>query len=164
MTEPLQDPANTITSSYRSMTMTVDAISIAALLGSFATQGKAGADNGVSVSLFAIGGLGAVYGVPIIHGVRGHWARGVASWMIRESTMGVGMLVAVSTAPCTREQWFCGLDRISPGMAGGLVVASVIDAVFLTDEKQQRAPTGTAWTPLLAPGRGGGTIGVAATF
>jgi hypothetical protein len=161
LTEPIDV---TPTTSYRAVTMTVDAIAIAALLGSFATQGKPGPDNGLSLSLFAIGSLGGVYAVPIIHGTRGHGARGFASWLLREGTVTAGVAVALGTASCKPEVLICGLDRVGPGATAGLIVASVIDAVFLSGETEQRPTAGTAWSPLLAPARGGGTVGLATAF
>jgi hypothetical protein len=161
LTEPIDV---TPTTSYRAETITVDAIAIAALLGSFATQGKAGPDNGLSLSLFAIGSLGGVYAVPIIHGTRGHGARGVASWLVREGAVGAGVMAALGTSSCKPQVLICGLDRVGPAATAGLIVASVIDAVFLSTEKEQRPVTGTTWSPLLAPSRGGGTVGLAAAF
>jgi hypothetical protein len=152
------------TTSYRAVTITVDAIAIAALLGSLATQGKAGPDNGLSLSLFAIGGLGGVYAVPIIHGVHGHGARGVASWLVREGAVAAGAMAALGSASCKPYE-ICGLDRVDFGVAAGLIVGSVIDAVFLSGSSdKERPPTGTTWSPALAPTRGGGTVGLAAAF
>lgn len=149
--------------SYRSLTITVDAIAIAALLGSFATQGKEGPDNGVSVSLFGIGALGGVYVVPIIHATRGHGKRGLASWLVRQGTVGAGLMVGMGTASC-RSELLCGVDRAVPGAAAGLIIASVIDAVLLSREPEQCAPAGPTWSPVLAPARGGGTVSLAAAF
>ena len=147
--EPAQPAPEPETTSYRAYTMTADAISIAALAGSFASEGAHGGDS-------------AATGPLIIHGIRGHGGRAVASWLLREGAMGAGMIIGVASATCTPDQWFCGLDRLGPGLLGGLIVASVIDAAFLTDETHEAATA--SWTPVLAPRQGGGTIGLAAAF
>jgi hypothetical protein len=162
LTDPIQ-PTVEVTSSYRSITMTVDALSIAALLGGFASEGKDGRDTDLTGPLYTAGALGGLFVTPIIHGIRGHGLRAVGSFLLRDGAMGVGAMIAVETATCGPQEWFCGLDRIGPGMLAGLVAASALDAAFLTDETEQR-PVGVAWTPILAPARGGGTLGVAATF
>ena len=163
---PLEDPANTVTTSYRAITLSVDAASIAAVFGGYALLDKRNEvpSNNVAGALMVVGVLTGAYAVPIIHGVRGHGMRALASWLIRDGAMGVGGMVGLATAQCSPQEWFCGLDRIAPGMAGGLVIASVIDAALLTDEKEQRPAAGTTWSPLLAPARGGGTVGLAAAF
>jgi hypothetical protein len=163
----VEDSPSEPPSSYRALTITVDAIAIAALLGSFATQGKEGPDNGLSVSLFAIGSLGGVYTVPILHATHGHGKRGVASWLVREGAVGAGVMFGLASASCKNEFEICGLNRVGPGATAGLIVASVIDAVFLSGETEQRpsvGPAGTTWSPSLAPTRGGGTLGLAAAF
>jgi hypothetical protein len=162
---PLEDPANTVTTSYRAITLSVDAASIAAAFGGYALLDKRNEvpSNNFAGGLMVVGVLTGAYAVPIIHAARGHGMRALASWLIRDGAMGVGGMVGIATAQCSPQEWFCGLDRIGPGMAGGLVLASVIDAALLTDEKEQR-PAGATWSPLLAPARGGGTVGFAAAF
>jgi hypothetical protein len=163
LTEPVQ-PTVEVTTSYRSITMTADALSIAACLGGFASEDKNGMDSNLTGSLYVTCILGAGFATPIIHGIRGHGMRAIGSYLIRSGSATVGMVVGIATADCARDDWFCGFDRIIPGMVGGLVVASVIDAAFLTDETEVRPVGGVAWTPVVAPARGGGTIGVSASF
>ena len=160
--EPAQPAPEPETPSYRAYTMTADAISIAALVGSFASEGANGGDSAATGPLMFLGVLGGAWAAPIIHGIRGHGGRAVASWLLREGAMGAGMIIGVASATCTPDQWFCGLDRLGPGLLGGLIVASVIDAAFLTDETHEAATA--SWTPVLAPRQGGGTIGLAASF
>jgi len=162
LTEPIR-PTVEVTTSYRSITMTADALSLAAVLGGFASEGKNGEDSDLTGPLYMVGMLGGMFATPIIHGIRGHGARAIGSFLLRDGAAGVGAMIGVATASCTPQEWFCGLDRIGPGMLAGLAVASAIDAAFLTDETEQR-PVGVAWTPILAPARGGGTLGIAATF
>jgi hypothetical protein len=163
---PLEDPANTVTTSYRAITLSVDAVAVAAAFGGWALLDKRNEvpSNNFAGGLMVTGVVIGAYAVPIIHAVRGHGMRALASWLLRDGAMGFGAMVGLATAQCSPQEWFCGIDRIGPGMAGGLVIASVIDATLLTDEKEQRPAVGTTWSPLLAPARGGGTLGLAAAF
>lgn len=163
---PLAEPAQpeTVTTSYRTSTLVADGLSIAAIAASFASEGPNGRDRAVTGPLLVAGVIGGAWLTPIIHGVRGHGGRAVGSWLLREGAMGLGMIIGVSTANCMGSgDLFCGLDRLGPGLLGGLVVASVLDAAFLTDETHERAPAAT-WSPVIAPRQGGGTVGVAASF
>ncbi len=63
---------------------------------------------------------------------------------------------------CRPGEWFCGLDRMGPGMVAGLALAMAIDSIWLTDEHAPR-PQAT-WTPVVAPHPGGGTVGFAASW
>ena len=161
---PQQEPAQpqVETTSYRGSTLFADSLSIAAIVGSFASEGPNGQDRSVTGPLLVAGVIGGAWITPIIHGVRGHGGRAVASWLLREGAMGIGMIVGVETARCS-DQFLCGLDRLGPGLVGGLIVASVLDAAFLTDETHERAPA-PSWSPILAPRQGGGTVGIAASF
>jgi hypothetical protein len=163
---PLEDPPNTVTTSYRAITMSVDVAAVAAAFGGYALLDKRNdtPGNNFAGGLMVVGVLTGAYAVPIIHAARGHKMRAFTSWLLRDGAMGFGGMVGLVTAQCSSLELFCGLDRIGPGMAGGLVVASLIDAALLTDEKEQRPPTGTTWSPLLAPSRCGGTVGLAAAF
>jgi hypothetical protein len=162
---PLDDP-NTVTTSYRAITLSVDAASIAAAFGGYALLDKRNEvpSNNFAGGLMVAGVLAGAYVVPIIHAARGHGMRALGSWLLRDGAMGFGGMIGIATAQCSSQELFCGLDRIGPGMAGGLVIASVIDAALLTDEKEQRPVAGTTWSPLVAPARGGGTLGLAAAF
>jgi hypothetical protein len=165
-TEPAGEPTAEAEPSYRAYTMTADALSIAAMAGSFAAEGPNGRDSNASAGLLVVGMLGGAYASPIIHGVHGHGSRAIASWLIRQGAMGVGMIVGVETASCGSDAFLCGLDRLGPGALGGLVVASVIDAAILHDrgDDHPARATGTAWAPVVAPRSGGATVGFAAAF
>ena len=162
---PLAEPAQpeTVTTSYRAQTMVADGLSIAAILGSFASEGPGGRDSSVTGPLLVAGLIGGAWITPIIHGVRGHAGRAVGSWLLREGAMGLGAIIGVASASCSADAFLCGFDRIGPGLVAGLVVASVLDAAFLTDETHERAPA-SSWSPVIAPRQGGGTIGFAASF
>lgn len=151
------------TTSYRAFTMAADGISIASVLGSFVTEGPDGRDTKASNTLLVLGLVGGSFATPIIHAVRGHGGRAVASYLIRTGAMTIGGLAGIASASCSSGTDSCGLDRIGPGVVGGLIVASVIDAAFLTDETTERLATST-WSPVIAPRHGGGTVGIAAAF
>ncbi len=166
---PRTEPAGAAPeASYRATTMTADALCIASMLGSFASEGPGGRDSAATGPLLAAGVIGGAWVSPIIHGLHGHGGRAVASWLIRQGAMGAGMIVGLETASCSPDEWFCGLDRIGPGALGGLVVASLIDAALLHDDDSERPARTTqasgAWAPIVAPRSGGATLGFAASF
>jgi hypothetical protein len=157
---PPPPPAEEVTS-YRTWTLTSDAASLGLMLGSFASEGPDGRDTSMSSTLLSVGLAGAFLGTPIIHAARGHWARAGGSLLMRWGLAGVGMMIGMSTQNCASGDAFCHLDGIGPGILGGLVVASLIDAVALTEERRAPAPS---WTPQVAAGRSAVSLGFAAHF
>jgi hypothetical protein len=157
---PVSPPAEEVTS-YRTWTLASDAASLGLMLGSFAAEGPNGRDTSTSSTLLAVGLGGAFLGAPIIHAARGHWARAGGSLAMRWALAGAGMMIGVASQHCDSGDAFCKLDGIGPGILGGLVVASLIDAVALTDERRAPAPS---WTPQVAAGRSGVSLGFAAHF
>lgn len=150
--------------SYRAYTLAADGLSVGALLLGFASESASGHDSDSTGPLYMVGLLGGSFATPIIHGMRGHGGRAVGSYLIRSGLMGIGGMIGMASAGrCGPSEWFCGLDRVLPGMAGGLVVASVVDAALLTDETVER-PSGPQWAPVIAPRAGGATFGIAAAF
>jgi hypothetical protein len=148
--------------SYRAYTLTADGLSVGALLLGFASEGLGGHDSDSTGGLYVLGLLGGSFATPIIHGIRGHGGRAIGSYLMRSGLMGLGAMVGIASAGrCSPAEWFCGLDRALPGMAGGLVVASVVDAALLTDEDVEPS---SGWTPVIAPRAGGATFGIAAAF
>src|SRR3954470_17526274 len=164
---PLVEPAAPLVeehTSYRVYTLTADGLSIGALLLGAASESATGRDSDATGGLYTVGLLGGAFVTPIIHGMRGHGGRALGSYLLRSGLMGIGGMIGVASAGrCADTEWFCGLDRMVPGMAGGLVAASVLDAVFLTDETVER-PSGPQWTPIVAPRAGGATVGLVAAF
>ena len=164
--EPDEPDSGGVTTSYRATTIAVDAASIAVMIGANELHVHAPGQDHAAGTLLAIGALGGLLADPFIHAGRGHGSRGVASFLLRDGAMGVGMLIGVLTVQCKPNDLFCpleGLDRrAAPGMIGGLAVAALVDAIWFTDETVPRSTT--AWTPVVAPTQGGGTFGVAAAF
>jgi hypothetical protein len=150
----------TETTSYAGYTLAADATSLALLVGGALSEGENGRDTGASNALFTAGALGAFFGSPIIHSIRGHRDRAMGSFGIRGVFASAGMYVGlIMAAGC--EGLLCELDGIGPGVFGGLVVASLIDAAFLTTEIRERPPT---WTPQVSASSEGARIGIAGTF
>jgi len=163
LVQPAQLPADDIVTSYRYLTMTADTISLGTIIGGFSMDGNHVHDT--SDAIITTGILGGFLATPLIHGARGHWGRALGSFVLRDFIAGTGAIIGVATAECTPEQWFCGLDRMGPGMIAGLSIAMVIDNVWLTDEHVPRVHAAqTAWAPVLAPRPGGGTLGFAASW
>jgi hypothetical protein len=158
LAEPEPQPQVTY---YAKQTLLVDGLALGALLVGAAAEGPGGRDTSASNGLFAIGGIGALVGTPIVHLAHGHYGRAAGSFGMRYVAAGVGAAIAVSLAHCSDGELFCGLDALGPGIFAGLVTASVLDAFFLTDEKKPAPP---GWTPQLGAGRGGLSVGVVTTF
>lgn len=145
--------------SYRAETLPVDAISLGAIVTGFAMPGNHYHD--ASDAIITAGMLGGFFITPIIHSARGHRARAIGSFFLRSSVASVGAIVGMATATCTRDEWFCGFDRMGPGMVAGLAIAMAIDSIWLTDEPKDKPAT---WSPVVAPQPGGGTVGFAARW
>lgn len=112
-------------------------------------EGEGGRDTEASNALFAIGGATTMLATPIIHIARGHTERGVGSLLMRGGLAGVGAVVAFaansgchdgeSSQGILDDDFLCELDYVGYGILGGLIVASAIDAAFMTDERSARA-------------------------
>jgi len=160
LTAPIAPPSIEHTS-YAAYTLTADGIGIGALIAGGIAEGPNGRDTTASDTLFTVGMLGSVFATPLIHGIRGHGMRALGSVLLRAGGMGIGMAVGISMASCSNGDAFCKLDGAGPGMIGGLIVASIVDAAANTDETVERP---ARWSPVIAPRSGGGTIGFAAAF
>jgi hypothetical protein len=157
------------TTSYRSMTLTADAVGIGMLVAGGYAEGENGRDTDASNALFAVGGLTTLFATPIIHIARGHKERGVGSILMRGGLAGLGMAIAFSANnDCHDDKndglgdpdFLCELDYVGYGVLGGLIAASVIDAAFMTDEKVERA----TWAPQAWANQHGAGAGVALTW
>ncbi len=153
--EPAPEP------SYRASTIAVDAVGVAAMaIGMVAVQrGHDDAGHGL-----AAGGLVAAgYVSPIIHLANGHKARAGASWLMRSLAATTGMVIGLGAARCDREptlgQLDCSLNGMMWGVAGGLAVGSVIDALTLHGDTTERT-----WVPTVVPDHGGASVGIAGGF
>jgi hypothetical protein len=163
LAQPSQPPADDLVTSYRPWTMAVDVVSLGTIVGGFAMPGNHFHDT--SDAIISAGILGGFLATPIIHAARGHGMRAVGSFVLRGLVAGTGAMIGVATAECRPEEWFCGLDRMGPGMTAGLAVAMVIDNIWLTDEHTPRPRAGQpVWSPIVAPRPGGGTLGLAASW
>lgn len=152
------------TESYRLQTFAVDGVGLALLVAGGLAEGEGGRDTQTSETLFTVGSLAMVFGAPIVHGIRGHRERAVGSTLLRVGLAGAGMLVAVQmNSGCGDgdppedgalfdDDFLCELDYAGYGVLGGLVLASVLDAAFMTDETVAPA----RWSPQLAATRDGG--------
>ncbi len=157
------------TTSYREYTLTTDLVGLSLLVAGGMAEGENGRDTDASGALFAAGSLTSVFGSPIIHLARGHTGRAVGSFGMRLGFATLGASVAMmANSDCHHDQpttegallppdFLCELDYVGYGVIGGLVVASVVDAAFFTDEKVERA----TWSPQLAATRDGVRVGAA---
>jgi hypothetical protein len=149
-----------VTSYYRS-TLAIDAASVGLFLAGAASEGPGGQDTKQSSTLMGMGLLGMSLGVPIVHAARGHWGRALGSLGLRSTIPMIGAAVAVSMTRCDdTKDAFCKLDYIGPGVVAGFVLAGLIDASFMTEE---RRPAST-WAPQIAASRTGLQLGFAAAF
>lgn len=162
LVQPPQAPVDEIVTSYRYLTITADAVSLGTMIGGFSMDGNHVHD--ASDAVITAGLLAGLFATPVIHAGRGHRARALGSFLLRDALASTGALVGVA-ASCSREQVFCGGDGIGAGMIAGLTIAMAIDNVWLTDEHVPRMRAAqTTWAPVLAPRSGGGTLGFAASW
>jgi hypothetical protein len=119
---------------YRDRTLLVDSAGLALLVAGNLTQDN-GRETNASYALWASGGLVALFGTPYVHLAKGEPERAVYSLGTRAGLATVGMLIAIGA---DRD------DYIGYGVVGGLAVASVIDAIWRTDEPTTLR---TAWVP-----------------
>ena len=160
LTPAAPPPDEQVTSYYR-LTLAADAASLGLFLAGAASEGPGGRDTSASSNLMGMGLLGFSLATPIIHASRGHWGRVGASLGLRTALPMLGAMVAVGINRCdSSKELFCELDYVGPGIVAGFVVASVIDANFLTEERGP-APT---WAPQINASRHGMQLGVALAF
>lgn len=158
--------------SYRRYTLAADAVGVGLLVAGGFSEGEGGRDTDASDALFTAGGLTMMFGAPIVHASRGHAGRAVGSFLLRGGLAGLGTIIAVSANSDCHDSsaaddgaWFpsdflCELDYVGYGVLGGLVVASAIDAAFLTDEDPEPA----TWAPQAWATSHGAGAGVAFTW
>ena len=150
-----------VTTNYRHLTVSADALGIGLLVGGGLAEGENGRDTQLSNTLFATGYLSASLATPIIHFARGHRGRAVGSFLLRQGLAGAGMLLAMeSQRGC--DGFLCELDYVGYGVLGGLITASMIDAALMTEEHAPRE-RGT-WAPTISASHQGARVGIVAEF
>ncbi|MBK7078962.1 MAG: hypothetical protein IPH44_42525 [Myxococcales bacterium] len=154
-------PAAERVTSYRKYTLTADVLSLSLMVAGGLAEGEGGRDTAASNTLMGVGSMGAVFATPIIHGIRGHFGRSLGSLALRSGLGALGGSLGFAMADCRgSDDIVCGLDLVGPGLLLGLAAATVIDAAYLTDERDGR----TGWAPQLAVTHDRVQVGVAAAF
>lgn len=167
-TASAEDVSDVPTTSYRGYTLAADAVGLSLLVAGGLAEADDGRDTSASEALFTGGILTTAFATPLIHLSRGHGGRFVGSFLLRSGLAGLGMVVAMeansgcddgqpaSEGTLFDDDFLCELDYIGYGFIGGLLVASALDAAFMTDEEV--APT---WSPRVWASRDGGGAGAA---
>ena len=170
LVEPLPAPASPTeppieVTSYRSHILVASGLGIAALVGGAMAEGEDGRDTQASEALFGIGMATTFLAPPLVHIAHGEAKRGLASLGLRWGMASIGGFVAVAAANCDPDVdgWFCDLEAFAPGALAGVAVASLIDALTLTEQRRIR-PTERTFAPVLSASSSGGHIGLAGTF
>jgi hypothetical protein len=120
--------------SYRDRTLLVDSAGLALLVAGSLAQDN-GRETDASYALYTAGGLVALFGTPFVHLAKGEPERAVYSLGTRAGLATAGMLIAIAA---DRDEY------VGYGVVGGLALASVVDAVWRTDEPQTLR---TSWVP-----------------
>jgi len=163
--EPIAEPiVEAPVPSYRSTTMAVDAIGIGVMtvgLIGFARDDTSDASMGLALAGLTV----SAFGTTVVHGVRGGKGQALKSYLLRAMSATTGMLIGLGAAHCEDEKLFaqlgCAMKGMTWGVGGGLVAASVLDALFMhgsSSEKPRR------WAPMIAPGDGGARVGIGGAF
>lgn len=138
------------------------------MLAGAIAEGEDGRDSTASEAMFTSGWLTMAFAAPAIHLARGQGGRFAGSLLLRAGLAGLGMTVAMqANADCDdgqppppgvffNDDFLCELDYAGYGIVGGMLVASALDAVFMTDEKVE-----ARWAPQVWANRGGGGVGAA---
>jgi hypothetical protein len=144
---------------YGSLILAADAVSVGALVLGGVLEGDDGRDTGASTGFMAVGLVGASFGAPVVHALRGNWRGAGASLLLRAAIPAVTARLAFATADCDA---FCSLDTAVLGYLVGLGIASALDAGLVARERRPVQPP--AWSPVVSLHPGGGQLGLAASF
>jgi hypothetical protein len=150
------------TTSYRQLTLPTDAVGIGLLTaGGFAGAHDDHTPTDARKALWVMGSA-AMLGTPIIHIARGHTERGIGALLMRASFAGVGGLAGyAANSECDQKaDGFCDVQYVGYGILAGLVVASALDAAYMTDEKVERE----SWAPQAWANPHGAGAGVAVSW
>ena len=113
--------ATTTTTSYRVWTLGADGASVAIGLGSLALH--RGSNQREVLEYGSLVGLGL--GTPLIHALRGHETRALASVGIRIGFTGVGAALGAAVSGCGASQGpSCDPATVAGGAAVGMLVAA----------------------------------------
>jgi len=161
---PLVEPAapataEPVVASYREQTAASDAAAVGLLF-------VAGGAKTVQLIPVALGTY--FLGAPVIHLVHHRPGRAAASLALRVGLPILGAMIGAKTyhSSCSPHDVEC--DDVGPevnevlGVLGGALAASVIDTAFLA--KGDEAPARPAWSPTVAAGRQGFSVGLAGSF
>ncbi|CAN5923795.1 hypothetical protein BH11MYX3_BH11MYX3_00440 [soil metagenome] len=154
------EPVAASDSDYRATTIAVDALGVAAMAVGLVGLSR-GYNEDVSGGILVAGLTAAAYVTPIIHLAHGKKARAGGSLLVRSVTSSTGMMFGLA-AGCPEESGLlCGITAMTWGIAGGLAVASTIDAIYFHD----REGSARTWTPTIMTGGGGETrLGILGAF
>lgn len=133
---------------YRDKTLLVDSAGLGLLVAGNLAQDN-GRETDASYALWTAGGLVTLFGTPYVHLAKGDPERAVYSLGTRAGLATAGMLIAIGA---DRD------DYIGYGVVGGLAAASIIDAIWRTDEPQVLR---TSWVPTAMATREGVHVGAA---
>lgn len=151
-----QPKGPTRTGSYRKYTLAIDGFSVAMLLTGRLIGGKD--PSAIPQAIATVGLIGGAFGVPALHGARGHAERAARSMGLRIGAGALGLYVQSKITECTGFRQ-C-LDPSGPGIVIAAMTASAIDALFMTSE---RIPVHVV-QPVAIGTRGGGMLGLAGSF
>jgi hypothetical protein len=138
--------AESAADTYRDRTLLVDSAGLALLVAGNLAQDN-GRETDASYALYTAGGLVALFGTPYVHLAKGEPERAVYSLGTRAGLATAGMLIAIAA---DRDEY------LGYGVVGGLALASVVDAIWRTDEPQKLR---TAWAPTAMATREGMRVG-----
>lgn len=167
---PDQPAAAQDETSYRAYTLAADAFGLGLFMVGGLSEGRNGRDTTASDALFTSGLLVSYLVTPGIHLARGHRGRAIGSFFMRWGLSGTGAMLSILARSGCHDSaqssgngdalggdLLCELDYIGYGVLGGLVVASIVDAAVMTDERALRA----SWSPVVSANRDGVRVGAA---
>ncbi len=134
--------------------LVVDAATLTATYGALFAE---------EVTLFGAAFGGYVAGGPIVHAVRGNWGRALGSGAMRFLLPATGLVVGFGG--CSWEDNATCHDPILYASIG-VATASLIDALFLADDRPSPRRPDSDWqiTPSAMAGPRGGSLGFTGTF
>ncbi len=160
---------------YGWQTLTVDGASTALVLAGVGVGAGANGTAGAALSLAGVTGFAV--GAPIVHAVHGQWGIAAADLGLRAGAVALGAFVGhevgrATSSGCSSNSVPLGclgssLDGLAIGATAGAVIASVLDAALLSQDKpvpQETPAPSFSWTPSVSMVKGGGTGGVTGTF
>ena len=170
---PQQDYAFEDTS-YPVQILVPSIVGLGLFIGGAMAEGPNGKDTDTSEALMTAGLVTSLFAPAIVHLAHGERVRSGASVAMR---LGLGLVagtIGMASHDCGSDSDgrikdadpFCTLQGFGPGFLVGLGVATLIDTVAFSKQKRVRllGPAQPQWAPVVTPARGGGQVGIAATF